>query len=350
MRELREILGKLESLPPEELALIATVIDVKGSSYRLPGAKMLIREDGSAYGTVSGGCLEADLIERARAVLQTNKPTIIEYDTESNSDSVFGFNMGCRGIIKILLEPANNVPYIEFLQKGFNELPGVALTKIRADHDIAREYFYKDSPSIDSSLYAHSIHAVFEEQRSVYKTLEDESIFLEYVEPAISIIIFGAGADAIPLAEITTYLGWNSTVIDHRPALLNEERFHSADQLILLRSDELNQIQENVVANVDAAIVMTHNFEYDKQIISFLSEKTISYVGLLGPRKRTDALLNELDIDSRLMNLFAPIGLDIGARQPEMIAIAIIAEIQSSISGRNGGFLKLRKNSIYGNQ
>jgi xanthine dehydrogenase accessory factor len=175
--------------------------------------------------------------------------------------------------------------------------------------------------------------------------------FFENIESPVNLIIFGAGADAIPLAEITKALGWRVTVVDHRAAYANAERFVYTDEIIVVRSENLDgnlSVDENSVA-----VVMTHNYEHDKNILRFLLGSKARYIGALGPKRRSENILREWRdagenfAEEQLKNLYAPIGLDIGADTPETIALAIVAEIKSVLSNRAGGFLRERKESIY---
>lgn len=299
MKEIREILNRVSAFRDGERAILATVIDVRGSGYRLPGARMLILANGETLGTVSGGCLEADVLERAKKVLVTGRSEVFTYDTTENEDSVFSLNMGCRGVIEISLEQID-----------------------------------RNSPLIA-------------EMRTAYEDRERTENF----EPPIAVMLFGAGADAVPMARIVTELGWQVTVHDHRPAFLTSERFPAAERLVLQNVDEpLGQIAAD---NRTAAVIMTHNYGRDREILPALLRSNVFYIGALGPKRRTEQLLEELASagndfnDEQLERLFAPIGLDIGADTPEGIALAIVGEIQSVLANRDGGHLRDREGSIY---
>ncbi|MEZ5346548.1 MAG: XdhC/CoxI family protein [Pyrinomonadaceae bacterium] len=357
MKELHEILKKIDSLAPGENAVLATVVDVKGSSYRLPGAKMLILENGDSFGTVSGGCLEADVMERAGRVLETGESQIFTYDTTTNEDSVFSFNMGCRGVIRILLETITNNSYVGFLRDHFENGRGVVATLINPNNGdtLGERYFFDEENIRDASFQNKELldagMKVLGSGVSRLETFEFGEVFLEYIAPPVQLKLFGAGADAVPLALISKNLGWHVTVIDHREALANDLRFENPDQIVHSRPEN---ILSEVILNAESiAVVMTHNFDHDKEIIKNLFATDVKYIGLLGPKARTESLLRELkesgaEISSDdLKRLHAPIGLDIGGQLPEMIAVAIIAEIQATIAGRNGGFLRDRTGSIY---
>ena len=358
MKEIQEILKHINTLTPDENAVLATVVDVKGSSYRLPGAKMLILENGDSFGTVSGGCLEADVMERAKSVMESDEPQIFTYDTRTNDDSVFSFNMGCRGLIRILLEPARGNPFTQFLRCCFEQEKGVAATSIQTSNgDVVGDRIFFVGDGIDQNEFADARirEKAVEVLRSGISCVEEYDfgeVFFEYIAPPVNIKIFGAGADAVPLAKIAKDLGWHVTVIDHRAALANNERFENPDEIVLARPEEIGG---KVALTADSvAVVMTHNYDHDKELLKRLIKSNLKYLGLLGPKVRTGNMLREISEEGieipaeKMCKLHAPVGLDIGAQLPETIALSIIAEIQSVLADREGGFLKNREGSIYG--
>jgi len=363
-KELLEIIKYFECARPDSTkTVLATVVDVQGSSYRLPGARMLIGENGEMLGTVSGGCLEADVLERASRVLQTGTTEIFTYDTTSHADSVFSLNMGCRGVIRILLERPS-LDFIDFCRRLYQTRhSGLVVTLIGTKETVndckigARMIFDDDktiknqfSPAIVENLLPDCL-IVSQEKKSKLLKNDFGEFFLEFIPSPVSLFIFGAGADAIPVAETAKNLGWHTTIIDHRAAFANKERFPAADEIIITRAENLNEkltIDENT-----AAVVMSHNYEHDKNILRFLLNANTRYIGALGPKRRTENILSEWReagetfSDKQLNKLYAPIGLDIGADTPESIALSIIAEIKSVLTDRNGGFLRWRTGSIY---
>lgn len=288
----------MSALADGEKAILATVVDVRGSGYRLPGARMLMLENGDTFGTVSGGCLEADVLERAKKILKSGESEVFTYDTTGDENSVFSMNMGCRGVIEILLEPIG-----------------------------------KDSELITK-------------MHSAYEGREPSGDF----ETPIAVMLFGAGADAVPFVRIASELGWQVTVHDHRPAFLTEERFPDAQKLVHQTVDEPPQIDAD---DRTAGVIMTHNYARDRFVLPELLASNAFYVGALGPKRRTEQLLEEIAADGRtfteekLARLFAPVGLDIGADSPESIALSIIGEIQSVLKNRQGTSLRYREGSIY---
>ncbi len=297
LKEIKEILQSVTALADGEKAILATVIDVRGSGYRLPGARMLVLENGDTFGMVSGGCLEADVLERAKKVLASGNSEVFTYDTTQDENSVFSLNMGCRGVIEILLEPVGK----------------------------------------DSTIIA--------EMRAAYEGREVSKHF----DTPIAVMLFGAGADAMPFVRIAADLGWQVTVYDHRPAFLTAERFPDAQNLVLQKTDET---PDTVIADDrTAAVIMTHNYARDRFILPALLISDAFYVGALGPKRRTEQLLEEIGkafSEEQLSRLYAPVGIDIGGDTPESIALSIIAEIQSVLKNRGGGHLRDRHGSIYG--
>ena len=357
-------------MPSTERAILATVVDVKGSGYRLSGARMLIDENGFSIGSVSGGCLEADVIERAKTVLKTGKPVIVEYDSTKDENSVFGLQMGCRGVVRILLEVANHENLFRFVKKTLAERKRSAIATLIAPKNLAslelgHRLYWSDgfqqqveiAGAIAEFLPAleHDLRGAIHERRSrtrAYSTLSGEyEFFIEVIEPPPTILVFGAGHDAVPLAAFAKQLGWVVNVIDRRPAYADPVRFPEVDNVITGHAHELDSELFNDDNTV--AVVMTHHYDSDREIIRRLASSAVRYIGVLGPKQRTADLLNDLytegsNIDSDLLDrIHAPVGLDIGASTPEGIALSIVAEVQAMLAGRNGGPLRHRTKPIY---
>ena len=335
-KELRDILERVRSLGTDDHAVLATVVSLEGSGYRLPGARMLIDRNGTAIGTVSGGCLEADLLERAKNVFATGQPAVITYDTRGHDDSVFSLNMGCNGVLRVLLEPVEGNDLFARIEQVFTTRKPITLATVIASthpkHPIGeRSILSADSQTPDSQ--------------------DSLDFFVEIIRPPFHLVVFGAGFDAVPVVRLAKELGWHVTVVDHRPAYLDAERLSHPDELLDLRPE---QLADKLDLGPDAAaVLMTHNYEHDREILAFLLNQELQYIGALGPKKRTEQLLSELTASGQrpdpasVAKLHAPIGLDIGAQTPESIALSIIAEIQATIAHRNAGFLKDRKAPIY---
>jgi len=368
MKEIREILNEIAALPAGEKAVLATVVDLKGSGYRLPGARMLIKENGDATGTVSGGCLEADVMERAKRVLETGRAEVFTYDTTTHEDSVFSLNMGCRGVLRILLEAVDGgsmlVRAVQ-ISRERREAQAVA-TLISTDStevlNIGGRLFYSAFEQFDDDFLPNHIgaseklsdavkeffsSALTHSVTSIRIGAETVEFAFERISPALQLYVLGAGADAAPLAEAAHGLGWEVNICDHRPAFLTAERFPTCDSLVSLNRDVAPEWH---VDDLTAFVLMNHNYERDKAMLPGALRSKAFYVGALGPKKRTQQIVEELGNpfdEEQLSRLRSPAGLDIGADTPEAIAISIIAEIQSVLKHRSGGPLRDRQAPIY---
>ena len=351
---------------PDEKAILATVVDVVGSGYRRPGARMLIDENGFGIGTVSGGCLEADVLERAKKVLLTGEATVITYDTTQDENSVFGLGMGCRGIVRILLEPIGRESDLaKVLQTALERRePQLIATLISTMTEAATgaRFFYDRRRGFENQSLPEtfkSLAQLGDDCRNLFAARENSAVrsyetqqetaefFIEKINPPVNLLIFGAGYDALPLVDFAKILGWRVTAIDHRAAFANRERLPAADEIIVGSAEDLpDELFED---ENSVAVIMTHNYERDREILRLLLHSECLYIGAHGPKKRTEKLLAEIRenfSDEQTAKLHAPVGLDIGADSPEAIALSIAAEIQSVLHGRAGGFLRERKGSI----
>lgn len=358
MKEIQDILKKISHFEENEKAILATVIDVVGSGYRRPGARMLIDENGYSVGTVSGGCLEADVLERAKKVLQTGAPVVITYDTTQDENSVFGLSMGCRGIVRILLERVEkDSDFVEFVSDTLKHRKTCKIVTVikpnKPNLNIGSRFYQGEfnyfgiKPTVNEIIELKSLPDNIPE----ITNLSFGEVFLETIKPPLNVLLFGAGYDALPLISLAKEIGWRVTAIDHRAAFANRERLPGADEIIVSSSEDLaDKIfqDENSVA-----VMMTHNYERDRHILQRLLSSKCFYVGALGPKKRTEKLLEEIAENftpEQLEKLHAPVGLDIGADTPETIALSIAAEIQSVLKNRAGGFLRNRIGSIYAHE
>ena len=364
MMELRHILERTAS-DPDERAVLATLVDVKGSGYRLAGARMLIDESGNSIGTVSGGCLEADIRERADEVRRSGSPTVVSYDTTKSDSSVFGLGMGCRGVVRVLLESTRNNEALDFIRTCFARRENGAITTLisntsTVDLRLGSKTFMGDGGRAYrktfaelnglSTSVARDAATALGENRSRSIVYPDQAgsleFFHEVINPPTAMLIFGAGHDAIPLARFVALLGWKISVIDHRPAFADAARFPDADEVIVARPETIPDALLNDPNSV--AVVMNHNFDADLAAVRRLLGSTCRYIGVLGPKERTGKILDELGVEpNSSQNIYGPVGLDIGASTPEGIALAIVAEIQAVLAGRSGGFLKYRQAPIY---
>ncbi len=310
MKEFEQILALWSQLEAKgESAVLATVVKTSGSSYRLPGARLLLTSTGQRVGSVSGGCLEDDLVKKAWWLTE-NGPVIRRYDTTPDGEIAAEYGLGCNGIIHVLLErltPGN----------------AVALDAIRRVRETR-----------SSSVISHP--------------LDGAEIFAETLVPPLRLLIFGAGDDAIPLVTLAKFLGWEVFVFDGRSHYARPEKFPQADQVMVRAPGSREALP---IDPWTAAVLMSHSYSQDLEMFKELVGSKLRYLGILGPRKRALQMLSDAGLEHAMDNQFlhSPMGLDIGADGPEQVALAVTAEIQAAINGRDGGLLRERAGSIHAN-
>jgi xanthine dehydrogenase accessory factor len=343
MKELLEILQVRAARPDLPYAL-ATVMKVAGSSYRKPGARMLIGARGRLAGSVSGGCLERDVISRGLAVILSGEAQLAIYDTTDQDDLAFGTSLGCEGRIEILVEavrPDRPWPLAEVAEVILaDRRPGALATVYQGEG--------KSSAWVGSMLLLHAdqeertwgwdkvrlpsptqdlarVLATKKSLTQTYGTPEGPvDILLERIAPPLPLILFGGGHDVPPLVRLAKEMGHHVTVVDRRIDFADPLRFPGADRVLHARP---SQVPER---------------ETDAELLGLLLDSPVAYLGMLGPRKRTGKILDELRragaqiSDARLEKLHAPAGLDLGSENPEQIALSILAEIQATVAGRSG--------------
>ena len=297
MHELDRIrLALGEAAERGEGAVLATVLGVDGSTYRGAGARMVVRADGSTVGAVSGGCLEADIVERAAEVLAAGTPELVHYDTRASDDAVFGLGMGCQGVIDVQLEPLAGDALRQAIER---------LAELRA-------------------------------------------------RSAVRLLVCGGGTDAIPVVRLAAAVGWLVTVVDHRPSVATVERFPDAERVIRLDVSQMERALSSVLRleEFTAAVVMAHAAAHDRaRLHELLGVASLRYLGVLGPRRRTMELLEGSTAAPRAgelpANVYAPVGLDLGAETPEEIALSIVSEIAAVLAGRTPRSLRERGGPIH---
>jgi xanthine dehydrogenase accessory factor len=398
MKELRDIVERLSTPPAADAYAVATVIEVRGSAFRRPGARMLIAGliggdgpmtgGGRLVGSVSGGCLEADVCKRAERVIASGAAEVLTYDTTSDADIVWGLGLGCNGVVRILVEPilvepsgAGALPaYLSFvlerLDRGEhatvatitsvspNPATGEAVTS--ATPAVGQRVLLREDGSIasaeivDSAWLARVIDTTrraLEDRATRVISCTDAStgieieIFCETIKPPVPLVIFGSGDEAAIVSRLAKTLGWHVTIVDRRPSYLTRARLPEADVLTLCEPEAVGSTVP--LAPRTVALVMTHNYLQDYAILEALLPRGLAYIGQLGPRRRTERLLQELATAhgaatfGDVRGLHAPVGLDLGAETPEEIALAIIAEIQAVTTQHDAGFLKNRPGPIH---
>ncbi len=349
---------------------VATVVKVSGSTYRRPGARVLMTADGSATGLISGGCFESDLIERARKVIETGRALTVTFDTTSPDDLIFGLGLGCTGVAQILLEPLKGLSgqdHLNFIHQCVTEgRAGVLATVFRVEG--LSDVSVGDTVMIEANTHESNIenrqavdvlavegHSVFEEGVSRVCKIDcgegSLEALLELIPLPVILVIFGAGPDAVPLVRFAGGLGWKVMVIDKRPAYARPDRFPEADAVILCEPSDLSRHLS--ITSRTVVVIMSHHFETD---LNFLKQVIVSesqYIGLLGPRAKAELLLQHLRDDGivltaeQMARIHSPVGLDLGAETPEEIALAVVSEIQAVRYGYPAGFLRDRSGPIH---
>ncbi len=348
-------------------AALATVVRVRGSSYRSPGARMLITDDGRWVGSISGGCLEGDALRKARTVMTNKLPMTVTYDTREESNQNLGIGLGCNGVIDVLIEPIDSSdeknPVTQFSSLVDANEPLAMATIFEGAAGVGEKLLLKASGETINQISNKSLtnqvlidlKKLFESKKSQAKkyTLDghEVEIFIELIQPAVSLIIFGGGFDARPVSELAKSLGWNVSVTDECVAHIAPIFFPTADKLSLCQREFIDR--DFTITPYTSCVLMSHNYDYDRDVLKKLLKTTTPYIGILGPRKRFDKMLLEFAAqgisltDQDMQRIHSPIGLDIGAEAPDEIALSIVSEIQSKFSNRSGGFLKYHPGPIH---
>ncbi|MDQ2731947.1 MAG: XdhC family protein [Armatimonadota bacterium] len=371
MRELQAILESWRAIRESGGgALLATVVEVSGSTYRRPGARMMMTPDHWLAGSISGGCLEGSLLDEAWLRTQDG-PTVVTYDSTSDDDIVWGFGLGCRGMVRVIVErlaPDFHNP-LRFVEECFERRQAGALATVLSSIGTSgakvgsRLFLHADGshrssiqdPALQASLLQDA-RVTLSSNRSSRKDYPEPGgnveVFLEVIHPPQSLLVFGAGHDAVPLVRLAKEMGWHVTVVDWRPNYASFQRFPEADQRVVCQPGSIGD--ELRLDSDAAAIVMTHHYLHDQEIVRTLSGSPVRFIGMLGPRSRTDRLLSELAEEGVTLSedrrdaIHGPVGLDIGADSPETIALAIVAEVEAALSARPGGFLRDRQGPLHG--
>lgn len=371
MKEIYDIIKAYKSAQRQGIqTALATVVLVEGSSYRRAGARMLITEDGNLTGAISGGCLEGDALRKARLVMAQQRPMLVTYDTMDDDDAKLGVGLGCNGIIHILIEPIHpggeNNP-VEMLSIALSKRQNTVLvTLFSLQNRKATQHgtclLLLDGDMINCSItdpelkntLINDARQVMQSGESVTKTYfgEIEYIgFVEYLKPVIALVIVGAGNDAIPLTQMAEVLGWEVTITDGRANYARADRFTAAKEIIIAKPAEL--LLRLKFDKLTAIVLMTHNYNYEIALLEQLLPLQLSYVGMLGPKKKLDRMLGELEdkgleiTDEQLNSVYGPVGLDIGSESPEEIALSVVAEIKAVLSNRKGYSLKQKAQAIH---
>lgn len=364
-----------------ERCALSTVVSVEGSSYQRPGARMLVCEGGVSTGTISAGCIESDVIEHAKRVIKTGASKLVEYNTATTSDEMaWGLGLGCNRIVRVLIEPLEtNSLYVEALRRSCEENAAPVLVATVYQHmpsesaplaariETGARLLIQEDGNVRSDKLSSPLAAVIEsevralaheEATSGTRTLDVNgsavTVFIETLLPPVPLVIFGAGHDALPIVELARNLGWQTEVVDPQARPISLSRFGVADKVTLSRPEDI--AAQVTITPRTLTLLMSHNYSHDLALLRFLLASPARYIGIMGPRKRTERMLSELAENEEMFRLeegemsrlYSPAGLDIGANAPTEIALSIIAEMRAVLRGRRGGMLRERCGSIHG--
>jgi xanthine/CO dehydrogenase XdhC/CoxF family maturation factor len=373
MKEISEIINAFDKAQGEgrQTALV-TLVHVDGSSYRRPGARMLVTDTGELTGAISGGCLEGDALNKALQSIHQQKNMLVTYDTTDDDDAVLGLGLGCNGVIQVLIQPVNNeqqngsiqllkkitaarkdnvIVTLFSLENRRAEQPGTVILK----DEEGIKYLNEVDASI-KNLLEHDINDAYQNKRSAFRNYTSNgkaiTAYIEFIPPVVSLVVVGAGNDAEPVVSIASILGWQVTLIaDGRDKNTKPGRFTGTCQLMVVKpEDVLKKIEPD---DNTFFLLMTHNFNYDKAMLRELLPKKVRYIGVLGPSKKMQRMLRELENEGmyfdeqQLAVVHSPVGLDIGAESPEEIALSMIAEIKAVIAGKSGNPLRNNDDVIH---
>jgi xanthine/CO dehydrogenase XdhC/CoxF family maturation factor len=329
--------------------VLATIVSTEGSTYRKPGARMLLEADGDQVGILGGGCFEGDLAIHARNVLAEDAARIVEYDMRGEDDLVWGLGLGCNGLVRILLQPLTPAggyePFAWLRQAAARHGQGVLATVLSGGVPVGASLAVDDKPhglGLDPAAWPEVVAACRARAgakpgaTAVETAAGPAEVFFDVIRPVPHLLILGAGPDAVPVALLARQLCWRVTVADHRPAWVRPDRFPAGCEVVEVEPERLGAAID--LSDLSAAVVMSHHFKADEDYLGALAAAPPAYVGLLGPAARRDALLETLDNGARRRlegRVRGPVGLDLGGRSPQAISLSLIAEIQATLTGRD---------------
>ncbi|MEP6928787.1 MAG: XdhC family protein [Flavobacterium sp.] len=367
MKEINAILKAYsEAKSAGKKTALATVVKVEGSSYRQPGARMLVTEDGLLTGAISGGCLEGDALRKALLAIHQKQNKLITYNTTDENNSEVGLQLGCNGIVHILFEYINdeteNNPIQLLKQLNLERKEAVVTTVFSLNRNapqIGTVLFYRENtqPVYNNPIALQILPWAKEAiniKAPIINKLQDNlgnEALTEYISPPVLLVIVGAGNDVQPLVKMASLLGWEIIMGEGRATHATQKRFPEAKQILIATPEQL--IQQIKIDPQTYFVLMTHNYKYDLGVLKLLLEQKYTYIGILGPKTKLNRMLDELQNEGinlneeQLKNIHGPIGLDIGSETSEEIALSIVAEIKAVMSHRNGSPLKYKTEKIH---
>lgn len=367
MKEIEDIIRSCkQAQQANKKTALATVVHVEGSSYRRPGARMLVTEDGELTGAISGGCLEGDALRKALLAINQQQNKLVTYDSMDEEDNSIGIQLGCNGIVYILFEPIDaarkNNP-IALLEKAVQQTGNAVLLTVFSLDNMSEQkgtcllatgsaYYGTEDNLLLQPLLQNEITAAFLSGMSTMTKFGlKDTVFIELVKPPVELVIAGAGNDAFPLVQMANVLGWHVTVLDGRKTHANTNRFPSVKKSIV--ANPVEAVKQIVISEQTVFVLMSHNYNYDLAMLKELISSKSNYVGVLGPKKKLEkmfAVLQEegIEVNAAIKEkIYGPVGLDIGAETAEEIALSIMAEIKAVLAKRDAATLRDKNGFIH---
>jgi xanthine/CO dehydrogenase XdhC/CoxF family maturation factor len=364
MKEIRQIVDTCSRIDfTHQRAALAMVARVEGSSYRRTGARMLVLDNGTYLGGVSGGCLEGDALRRAQKAIVSNQPSVVTYDTTRDDHHQIGVGLGCNGIIDVLFIP-QPVAAIDLLsERMYSRTPRLlaTITGGEISSDLLGSAIPFESPEKWSGDFpippiAEAVRLDAEQclaercTKTITYRLDQKNevrICLEVLIPSTHLVLYGSNNDIYPMTRIGKELGWDVTIVANPLKL---------DKSLLVMGVTVLPPAGEVVPDIDsftAVVLMSHDYNTDFRHFRQVLASRATYIGMLGPRKRAQKMIDALAVEGasippeNMSRIFAPAGLDIGALTPEEISLSIAAEIRACFAGRDGRSLRLRDVPIH---
>ena len=377
MKEIRHIVEAYDRIDfSKNKAALATVARVEGSSYRRTGARMLVLDNGTYLGGISGGCLEGDALRRAQKAIAANQPSVVTYDTTRDDHNQIGVGLGCNGIIDVLftpLDPSDAANPVALLRDRAHSRQPCLLATITGcethpealgkslpfenqaqwlrDFPLSRQRLADSNTDLAETALKDALSCLKsgETRTLLYPTASGDEVrvCLEVLMPSIHLLLYGSNNDIYPMARIGKELGWDLTVMAN-PLKVEKSLFAMAAKVLHPRGEEHPEIDAYT-----AIVLMAHDYKTDLHNLQNLLHSQACYIGMLGPRKRAKKMFDAIEAGGNpiagkdMERIFAPAGLDIGALTPEEIALSIAAEIRACFAGRSGGSLRMRKGAIH---
>jgi len=362
VKEIRHIISSFDNTDhSEEKLALASVVKVEQSSYRRIGARMLVGSTGNWVGGISGGCLEGDALRRSQQAIYKNISSKVVYDTLDDEKNEIGIGLGCNGRIEVLftpIDPNNPNNQIEQLRQAVESGKPAILLKVieaKSDHSILGKTLLTGLDlknlmfcGISGTQFIDAVKETRLKRRPQLLKLTDKDsnelqVLVEYVRPETKLVIIGDNYDVISFVGIAVEMGWEIHVVG-RKKKMSKSIFANSKSVY-----EYEDYQNVPIDEYTAVVLMSHDYNHDKELLPYILKQNLSYIGMLGPRKRLLKMENDIGQDNidKLNYFFSPVGLDIGAESPEEIALSIAAEIVAVLRKREGGSLKFRKGTIH---